>query len=434
MKRVLALAYHFPPIGGAGVQRSVKMARYLPEHGWQPVVVTGPGTPSGRWTPVDAALAAEVAPGVEVHRVPGPRPPAGTAWRRRGERWLRLRPRFARWWQWGAVATGLRVDGPIDAVYASMAPFESGAAAVELARRLGCPCVLDLRDPWALDEMVIYPTAAHRRADTARMGRLLARADAIVMNTPEAARLVSDAFPAIAGSSIEVIPNGFDAEDFAAPPPVRDDDRFRIVHTGYLHTDLGRRTRRQGGLARVLGGGAARVDILTRSHVHLVAALNRLAADDPALTDRIELHLAGVLSEADLEVARACAVPVRTPGYLDHDDSIGLVRSADLLFLPMHDLPGGGRSSIVPGKTYEYLASGRPILAAVPPGDARDLLVAAGTARVCAPSDVAGIRRIVAGLASQAPAPTTTTPPEVLAPYERRHLAARLAAVLDGAL
>ncbi|MGD9570369.1 MAG: glycosyltransferase family 4 protein [Thermoleophilia bacterium] len=430
MKRVLALAYHFPPIGGAGVQRSVKMVRYLPDDGWEPVVVTGPGTPAGRWTPVDDALAAEVGEGVEVHRVQGPRPPAGSPWRRRGERWLRLRSPFSRWWQWGAVAAGLRVEGPVDAVYASMAPFESGAAAVELARRLRRPCVLDLRDPWALDEMVVYPTGLHRRREVAAMGRLLARADAVVMNTPEAARLVHDAFPGLGPDVVRVIPNGFDAEDFDGPEPARDDDAFRIVHTGYLHTELGRRTRRQASAGRVLRGGAGRVDILTRSHVHLVAALNRLAADDPALAARIELHLAGVLSEADLEVARSCAVTVRTPGYLDHDASIALVRSADLLFLPMHDLPGGGRSSIVPGKTYEYLASGRPVLAAVPEGDARDLLVAAGTARVCAPGDADGMRRIVAEAAAGGRVPTADTS-AALAPYERRRLAARLAGVLD---
>ena len=432
MRRVLALAYHFPPIGGAGVQRSVKMVRYLPEGGWDPVVVTGPGTAAGRWTPLDGALDAELPADLEVRRVPGPPPPASAGWRRRAERWLQLPPAWSRWWQWGAVAEGLRVEGPLGAIYASMAPFESGAAAAELARRLGCPWVADLRDPWALDEMAVYPSAIHRRRALRAMGSLLARADAVVMNTPEAMELVLRHLPGVAADRVTVIPNGFDADDFAGDEPARADGVLRIVHTGYLHTDLGRRTRRRAAADRLLRGGASRVDILTRSHVFLVRALNLLAERAPSVASRIELHLAGVLSDADRQVAEGCAVTVRMPGYLPHDESIALLRSADLLFLPMHDLPPGRRSSIVPGKTYEYLASGRPILAAVPPGDARDLLRRAG-ALVCAPSDSGAMADAIEGEARRGvQGPRRSDPdPNLLAGYERRHLARRLASVLD---
>ena len=68
--------------------------------------------------------------------------------------------------------------------------------------------------------------------------------------------------------------------------------------------------------------------------------------------------------------------------FIPHAGTIELMRSADLLFLPMHDLPPGRRAGLVPQKTYEYLAARRPILAAVPDGDARDLLEASGVAAV----------------------------------------------------
>ena len=70
-----------------------------------------------------------------------------------------------------------------------------------------------------------------------------------------------------------------------------------------------------------------------------------------------------------------------------------LVRTADLLFLPMHNLSAGRRSRIVPGKTYEYMAAARPILAAVPEGDARDFLQQSGVAFLCKPDDVEGMIR-----------------------------------------
>ena len=80
-------------------------------------------------------------------------------------------------------------------------------------------------------------------------------------------------------------------------------------------------------------------------------------------------------------------------GYVPHDESVRLLRSADLLFLPMHNVAAGWRVGIIPGKTYEYIAARRPILAAVPPGDAHDLLRSAGNAAICDPADVVAMRR-----------------------------------------
>ena len=263
-----------------------------------------------------------------------------------------------------------------------------------LSRELGRPWVADLGDPWALDEMMVYPTGLHRRQELRRMRQLLGSAAAIVMSTPEAVSRVKRAFPELAAKPIVAIPNGFDASDFEGVVPERDDGVFRIVHTGYLHTELGRRQRRMAALRRLLGGETRGVDILTRSHVYLLKAIELLLERDPGLRNRIEVHFAGVLSGADREIASRSDV-VRLHGYLPHAESIGLIRSADLLFLPMQNVRPGTRSSTVPGKTYEYLASGRPILAAVPDGDARDILAVRERA-ICRPDDIDGMIEIVA--------------------------------------
>jgi glycosyltransferase involved in cell wall biosynthesis len=429
MKTVALLAYHFPPLGGAGVQRSLKFARYLPEHGYRPLVITGPGRADGRWTPADETLLAEL-PDVRVVRVPGPEPVPPGRWRGRAERWLGAAAAWDRWWVEGAGELVARHAREADVVLASMSPFQSAAAA-RAAAAAGRPWVADLRDPWALDEMTIYPSRAHRRAALRRMGRDLSAAAAIIANTPDAARAIATAFPGLAGRPLEAIPNGYDAADFAGPDPSRPDSRFRVVHAGYLHTGLGRSGH--GAARRLLGGAIADVDILARSHVHLVAALERVAAEDPGLAATIELHLAGVVSPADRE-ALGTAVAVCEHGYLEHSRSVGLMRSADLLFLPMHDVAWGHRARIVPGKTYEYLASGRPILAAVPDGDARDLLARAPQAHLCRPTDVVAMAEIIRCEAAArrlgGPAPTMLLP-DLLARYERRRLAGRLAAVLD---
>jgi glycosyltransferase involved in cell wall biosynthesis len=257
------------------------------------------------------------------------------------------------------------------------------------------PLVIDLHDPWALDEMLIYPTWVHRRLALRTMRQALDAADGIVMSTPEARNRVLHAFPELRSKPVVVGSNGFDRADFEGPAPQRDDEAFRIVHTGYLHTELGLDHRRLRSLHRLLGGSMIDVDILTRSHVFLLEAVENLVQREPDLAP-IEIHLAGVLSESDRKVATHSST-VRLHGYVSHAEAVGLMRSADLLFLPMHELPEGRRVGIIPGKTFEYLASGTPILAAIPEGDARDLLIEAGNAFCCRPSDVDAMASSIAG-------------------------------------
>jgi glycosyltransferase involved in cell wall biosynthesis len=432
VRTVLYLAYHFPPIGGGGVQRNGKFVRYLPDFGWRSIVVTGPGRHRERWTPVDETLNSDVPTGTTVHRLSG-EPEAQRGWRAKAERWLgHPDRRWRAWWTQNAVEAACAVGRGADVVYASLVPFETAPAALVVADRLRLPLVVDLQDPWALDEMMIYPSGLHRRLEVTRMRRTLGAADAIVMNTPEAALRVERRFPELRGRLVVSIPNGYDAADFREPLEAPPDGVLRIVHSGYLHTELGLRHRRLRRVRRILGGAVDGVDILTRSHVFLLEAISTLLDEEPELADTIEVHLVGVLSPTDMAVADQSPV-VRTHGYLGHAETLRLVRTADLLFLPMHDVPNGHRIGIVPGKTYEYLASARPILAAVPDGDARELLEAAGTAFVCRPSDVAAMRRIireqVERVRERRAGPVLDV--DVAAQYERRALTHRLARVLD---
>ena len=176
MRRVLFIAYHFPPLGGAGVQRSVKFARYLPEFGWEPVIVTGPGESEDIWVPLDETLDGQLAERpLTVDRIPHAEPADTDGLRWRLERMAWLRSQFRQWWVNGVVAIAER-HRDVELIYASMNPYESGEAAAKASELLGVPWVADLRDPWALDEMLEFPTALHRAVELRRMGRTLATA------------------------------------------------------------------------------------------------------------------------------------------------------------------------------------------------------------------------------------------------------------------
>jgi glycosyltransferase involved in cell wall biosynthesis len=412
------------------------MARYLAELGYASVIVTGAGATSDRWAPEDETLLRDLPDSIEIRRLPpSEHPETSTRWRGRVERLLGLRSHWARWWIAGSVGLGLEAGADADLVYVWMQPYDSAEAGAILSRELGRPWIADLGDPWALDEMMVFPTAAHRQRELRRMRRLLGTASAIVMSTPEAVRRLLDSFPELGDRPVVAIPNGFDAGDFAAPAPAGQHDAFRLVHTGSLHTELGLDHRRLHTVRRVLGGSVEGVEILTRSHLYVLRAIDLLLARDPSLGESFEFQLAGVLTAADVEAAQRSPA-VKLHGFVTHDQSVQLMRTADLLFLPMQNLPVGVRATIVPGKTYEYLASGTPILAAVPDGDARDLLAEAGNAVLCRPDDVEAMADAIGGQIERRrrgeapPAPR----PDVVARYEYRTLAGELARVFDDVL
>jgi glycosyltransferase involved in cell wall biosynthesis len=414
-RTVLMLAQRFPPSGGAGVQRNLQLARHLPAAGVRAIVVTGPGAVDYHWTPADTALSDDRLQAA-IHRLPAPEPPHGVRWEARLERWLWMPSRWQRWWRRHALDVAVAAGRDADVVHASVAPYSSAGTAEAVARRLGRPLVMDFEDPWALDEMLVYPTRLHRRAQQRHMGRMLRRADAVVMNTPEARLRVLDAFPVLDPDRVFSIPNAFDPGDFTAPVTPREDGVFRIVHAGSLHTGAGLEHRNASRTRRLLGGAAPGIDFLTRSHVFLLEALATVLERRPELAGQVEVVLAGVFTDPDREVAARYPF-VRLSEFVPHAGTLELMRTADLLFLPMHDLPPGRRAGLIPHKTYEYLAAGRPILAAVPDGDARDLLAEYGTARLCRPADTAAmaahleaeIDRWHAGAEPPAPRPDVVT-------------------------
>ena len=421
--KVLVLAYYFPPHGGAGVQRTVKFLKHLPQLGYEPVVVTGPASTTLEWAPPDASMAEEIPAPVEVHRIPGPEPAVAGGFRGRAERWLGVRSRFSRWWVDGLSRAGARLASEADVIYASMSPFETATAASRIAAAAGKPWVADLRDPWALDEWTRYPTVLHRRLDLRRMREALESASAVILNTPEAERATRAALPELAGR-LATIPNGWDADDFSEPvAPRADGEPFRIAHVGYVHdAPPGRGFARA--VRRSLGGETRGLVTEARSVRFLLEAVRRVRAEGASRP--IEVHLAG---PARTNVSEEDAGFVVDHGYVSHAEAVALLRGSDLLFLPMHDLADDQRSRTVPGKTYEYLASGTPILAALPAGDARDLVTGIPNAGLCSPRDVGCM---VHGIRETLDAPSSERAmPAIAAAYEREELTRRLAGVFD---
>lgn len=384
--KVLFISYYFPPQGGAGVQRSLKFVKNLPSFDISPVVVTGPGD-GGRWTPKDNTLMSELPDSVVVHRADWPpykdrlsflKSIKGHAFLEKLEKWS--------------------VDCSL--ILVTMSPFVDAFIAQELSKRLEVPWIADLRDPWALDEFQVYRSGFHRRSQRNLMQTALSSASCVIMNTPEAVKKYQNSFVSETGQSVECVTNGYDYEDFSAEESrCLDTSYFNIVHTGTFHTDLGLRARKQKCINFLLKRSHPNINYLSRSPYYLLEVLSSIASEFPEISEKIKLVCVGLASDADkkLVLEKSRLEQVRFTGYVSHKESVSYLKQADLLFFPMHGLPAGERASIVPGKLYEYLASGRPVLAAVPEGDARDFSNRAGDCFICRPDSVAELRVAILG-------------------------------------
>jgi glycosyltransferase involved in cell wall biosynthesis len=432
LKKVLFIAYYYPPIGGGGVHRSISFSRHLPGEGYLPVIVTGPGQP-GRWSPFDASLLDKIPPYLKIYRISTPPPTDNSNTVNKICRWLYMPLPFSKWWIRSAIDMGEKAIAgeDISLIYATMSPYESTDVASYLSKKYNIPWVADLRDPWALDEMTVYPTIIHKKLELRKMNRLLHNASLIIMNTQESASKLKKTFPLFGSKKVITITNGFDKNDFSDKAEDDDTPYFKIVHSGSLWSDIGLNSIRKKWFYEISKGFRFQVDILGRSPIILIKALEKWFSQRQDVKKNVKIIFIGSMTEADNLLIQKSSIGenVILKGYLSHKENIKMLRTADLLFLPMHNLPSEERSTTMPGKTYEYMASGRPILAAVPNGDARDILSKCGTSFICSPDDVESMIIIISKLYDSWKNKTEVTQPDwnYIYQFERKNQVNKLA-------
>lgn len=430
-RRVLVVTYYFPPAGGPGVQRMLKTVRYLPEHGWTPVVLT---VAAGAFPERDPSMASDLPADLEVIRTAAPDPfrlyaaltgrgadeavQVGSVAGEEGgaarlARWIRANlflPDARVGWVPFAASAGLRRlrAGGIDALVTSGPPHSVHLTGWLLRRLTGVPWLADLRDPWT--DINYYHELPHARwalrVDAALERAVLGAADAVTTVSPAWQRLLQSKLRPGAATPVQVVQNGFDAADFQTPAPALPTDRFVCTHTGSLYASRN-----------------------PEALWHALARLRRLGA-----TPHLRVQLVGHVDPGVLQAVRRHGVEdwVEHVPYLPHDEAVGRTRASHVLLLSIE--PFEHQNGMITGKLYEYLAAARPVLALGPPeGDAAHLLRRTSGGQVFARDDVdsieAALRRYYDAWA--AGTPHAGAAPDTLHPYERRAQAARFADVLS---
>ena len=377
--KVLLVSLYFPPAGGGGVQRPLKLATHLPALGIETHVLA-PDDP--KWVHTDPELAPPTPALVHRARYVGPagKRPADELYGRTGLDRLARQTRltFRRFlvpdenvgWNVTAIPSAIRLvrQHAIDVVITTSPPPSVHLVGAAAKRATGVRWVADLRDSFAHPHRRAESLAVRtkERVDHAVAGLVARRADAIVAVSDAIADEVRELRPR---GPVVTIPNGCDFDDFAGLE-YRSGVRFRITHTGSF---FGKRDPRP--FLQALA--ACDADVVAR-FVGDFRPSDRDFAAGLGLGDRLEL------------------IP-----YVPRRRALGLQRDSEALLLLIPEAGGRGKG-VLTGKVYEYLAAERPILAAVPPdGAAADLIRETRAGIVAPPDDVTALRTALVELESR---------------------------------
>ena len=436
MKKVLIVAYYFPPSGGPGVQRVLKYVQYLRDFGWEPVVLT---VRDGNFPARDESLLDEIPADVKVIRTEIFEPydfyrkltgkEKGTAIdvntiRKEGTK-IPASERVAEFiratffipdarigWYSHAIRAGLEVierEG-IEAIYSSSPPYTCALIARGLKRKTGLPWIAGFRDPWTG-----FITTPDRWALPAKIDKMLEHAVFRESDLVEVAWLgiMKDAlrkYPGLPPEKFHHLPNGFDSHDFPEVDPAsRTDDRFTLTYTGSMY---GR-----------------------RNPDALLKGVERLVSRGEVDLSKIRLRFIGRFGEEVLEMFRSSGIEdaIEVVGYMPHRESIAQLLLSDALLLVVDECDES--DEVVPGKVYEYIGSGRSVLAVAPERSAiADLIRETRSGYVAHQSNLAGIADAFLRLYNDHLNGTRSLLPDeaAVARYERRNTTGELARLMDG--
>jgi glycosyltransferase involved in cell wall biosynthesis len=403
MKRLLMVAFHFPPQhGSSGIQRTLRLVRDLPSHGWQPIVLTATAR---SYEQVSNDLAGEVPADVVVLRAPALDAARHLAIAGRYPDFL-ARP--DRWISWlpGAVLLGRAAirRHRVDAIWSTYPIATAHLIGTSLSRRTGLPLIADFRDPMAQEE---YPKDPKTRAQFSRIERdTIAQSSLSLFTTRGAAGEYRSRYPQFA-DRIGVLENGYDESSFAnarSSGPIHP-GKLTLLHSGVIYPK-------------------------ERDPRWLFQALGHLKRHHPAEFSRLVVRFRAPVHDSllrELATREGVAAAVEILPAVSYSSALTEMMSADGLLV----MQSASCNQQVPAKLYEYLRAGRPIMALTDPaGDTGTIVRDAGLDTIVpldrVDSILALIRRFLSG---QDPLPLPDS--AYVAAVSRSGRAAELAPLLD---
>lgn len=422
-KKVLIITYYWPPSAGSGVQRWLKFAKYLPQFDWEPIIFT-PENPD--FDLQDESLLAEVSGDLEVIKFPIWEPyqllnkirgkkeahPARVmeksqkSWIEKASIWARanlLVPDPRVFWVKPSVRflSELVQQGQFQAIITTGPPHSMHLIGKALKEKHQIPWIADFRDPWSEWEFLdTLPMNARIRKKHQKLEQeVLQQSDAVLTISPTFQADLSR----LSGREIKLLTNGFDPSDLPAAfeKKKKDPTTFHLVYTGIIDA--------------------------IRNPIPLLKAFKEEFAETG---EQVKFTFVGRVSDPVRDYVNVDAwltEKVEFPGYVAHEEVFSFYFQADALVLILTNTKNAKGN--IPGKLFEYMSTGIPILAlGDPKGDSAKIIKSTKAGAVYAHSDFAGIQ---VGLRKMADGESGESRQHEINQYSRENLAKSLAQILD---
>ena len=427
MKKVLIIAYYWPPAGGGGVQRWVKFVKYLREFNWEPVVFV----PENANYPVeDLSMLSEVPEDIRIWKYPIIEPydlynvftgkkknskihanflseGKKLGWKDSVAVWIRGNffipdARFL----WIKPAAGFLIkklqSNPVDAIISTGPPHSVHLIAQRINSDLGFPWIVDYRDPWTqIDyfndlKLTFFAKWIHTRLEK----KVLNQCDHIIT----VGRSMASDLNQLTTTPKTVITNGYDTTDF-----VQKDIHSEIFTISYLG-----------------------VMNESRNPVAFWKALSNLREQQTIPENNLAVNIVGQIDKTtELSIKESkISDDIYLQGYVNHSKALDFMHQSDLLLLVINRTQNN--KTILTGKIFEYIASGKPILCIGPKdGDAAEILKELDTASVFDYEDIEGIQNHIAQLYFHYQSGQKTAGKNDSIKYSRKFLTEKLTTILN---
>ena len=395
MKKVLIITYYWPPAGGPGVQRVLKFAKYLPEFGWQPIILT---VQNGEYPAYDESLFSDIPKECKVFKTPAIEPfslykkftgmdsdeaipvatlaETKTSWKKKLAHWIRLNlfiPDAKIGWIPFAVKAGkhiIRNEKP-DIIFSSSPPPTVHLIAKKLAKWSGIKWVADFRDPWTeiYHQDSVYKNKLTHYIDSKLENKILTNANkvsTVSMHIAESFQKKSK------NNTFTVIPNGYDDADLISNT-VNKFDKFTIAYAGKINHQQN-------------------PEVLWKICAEIINENNEFRNNFNILL------MGNITNSVHISLQKHNLTEYITDlGYVDHQTALqNLQRSTILLLLIPNTKKNKG---IVTGKLFEYLAMNNFILGFGPEnGDAAHVLNTTNSGKMFEYSDEEVVRNLILDL------------------------------------
>jgi glycosyltransferase involved in cell wall biosynthesis len=419
MNKVLIITYYWPPSGGAGVQRWLKFSKYLPQFGWEPVILTI--DPSYATFPVlDYSLGEDLPGNIEVYRtratdwftiyrkdkskIPSAGFASNPANSLKGKFFRFIRGNFfipdpRRGWNKFAFRKGCELieNKAIRTIITTSPPHSTQLIGLKLKKKYPhIKWISDLRDPWTdiYYYELFFPTFFSRKIDKYYEKSVLTNADVITTVGDTLAKHFISKVKGLEGK-IKTIHNGYDESDFDSVTHVTP-EIFTISFTGTI-------------------SGSYPIDGFLNAVKNVIDKGNRIL-----------VRFTGIISEDYKEKITASAGKenVEFIPYADHKRVIiqMMESSLQLLVIAKHS----ENRSFLSGKLFEYIAAGKPILCLGPvDGDASQILISSGTGKCFPYEDEKGITEYLISCLKEPLSDRNIRPVE----YSRKYQAEQMASL-----